>query len=110
MRPPSNDWLPSSDARSTRIPDPQESAKRIRDGPGNQGGRTLGSRALVLTEYHPPPLSTYSAPGGLRQDPGRAAESPAEATISRNGGREMRVLSTYDSRGDEIAIQNDVPQ
>ena len=25
------------------------------------------------------PLSTYSAPGGLRQDPGRAAESPAEA-------------------------------
>jgi ABC-type oligopeptide transport system ATPase subunit len=28
---------------------------------------------------HSFPLSTYSAPGGLRQDPGRAAESPAEA-------------------------------
>jgi hypothetical protein len=28
---------------------------------------------------HSLPLSTYSAPGGLRQDPGRAAESSAEA-------------------------------
>src|SRR5664279_6506147 len=99
MRPPSNDWLPSSDARSTRIPDPQESAKRIRDGPGNQGGRTLGSRALVLTEYHPPPLSTYSAPGGLRQDPGRAAESPAEATISRNC-----LLYTSDAADEEDSV------
>jgi hypothetical protein len=28
---------------------------------------------------HSSPLSMYSAPGGLRQDPGRAAESPTEA-------------------------------
>ena len=46
------------------------------------------------------PLSTYSAPGGLRQDRGRAAESPAEARTYGNGGCEVRVLlSTYGSRG-----------
>src|SRR3954447_19891757 len=50
--------------------------------------------------------STYSAPGDLRQDPGRAAESPAEARTSgttRTSGtrsRDMRVFSTYGSRGD----------
>jgi hypothetical protein len=33
------------------------------------------------------PLSTYSARGGLRQDPGRAAESPAEARSCGNGSR-----------------------
>ena len=32
------------------------------------------------------PLSMYSAPGGLRQDPGRAAESPAEARTCGNQG------------------------
>jgi hypothetical protein len=48
----------------------------------------------------PPPLSIYSAPGGLRQDPGRAVESPAGARIHGNGSREMRVLSSaYGSRG-----------
>ncbi|AXE79234.1 hypothetical protein C5746_22550 [Streptomyces atratus] len=30
------------------------------------------------------PLSTYSAPGGLRQGPGRAAESSAEARTCGN--------------------------
>jgi hypothetical protein len=41
-------------------------------------------------------LSIYGAPGGLRQDPGRAAESLAEARTCGNGSREMRVLlSTY---------------
>jgi vancomycin aglycone glucosyltransferase len=50
---------------------------------------------------HSFPLSTYSAPGGLRQDPGRAAESPAKARTCGNGSREVRVLlSTYGSRGD----------
>jgi hypothetical protein len=33
---------------------------------------------------HSPPLSTYSAPGVLRQDPGRVAESPAEAGTCGN--------------------------
>jgi helix-turn-helix protein len=41
---------------------------------------------------HSFPLSTYSAPGDLRQDPGRAAESPAEARTCGNGSCEMRVL------------------
>ena len=44
------------------------------------------------TDFKPLPLSIYSAPGGLRQDPGRAAESPAEARTCGNGGSEMRVL------------------
>jgi hypothetical protein len=36
----------------------------------------------------------------LRQDPGRAAESAAEARTYGNENREMGVLlSTYDSRG-----------
>ena len=50
---------------------------------------------------HSPPLSIYSAPGGLRQDPGRAAESLAGARTCGNGSREMRVLlPAYGSRGD----------
>lgn len=32
------------------------------------------------------PVSTYSAPGGLRQDPGGGAKSSAEATACGNGG------------------------
>src|SRR5262249_10586382 len=55
---------------------------------------------------YPFPLSTYSAPGGLRQDPGHAAQSSAGARNRgrkprKTGGHEMRVLlSTYGSRGD----------
>ena len=37
---------------------------------------------------HSLPLLTYSAPGGLRQDPGRVAQSPAEARTC--GVRELR--------------------
>jgi len=37
---------------------------------------------------HSLPLLTYSAPGGLRQDPGRVAQSPAEARTC--GNRELR--------------------
>ncbi len=45
------------------------------------------------------PSLAYSAPGGLRQDPGRGAESLAESRTYENGGCEVRVvLSTYDSR------------
>jgi hypothetical protein len=47
------------------------------------------------------PLSTYSAPEGLPQDPGRAVESPAEARTYGNGSREVRVLlPARGSRGD----------
>jgi len=50
---------------------------------------------------NPFPLSIYSAPGGLRQGPGGAAQLPAEARTCGNGSRELRVLlSTYGSRGD----------
>jgi hypothetical protein len=35
---------------------------------------------------HSLPLITYSAPGGLPQDPGRTAESSVEATTCGNGG------------------------
>jgi 2-polyprenyl-6-methoxyphenol hydroxylase-like FAD-dependent oxidoreductase len=49
----------------------------------------------------PFPLSPYRAPGGLRQDPGRAAKSLAEARTYGNGVSEMRgVLSTYCDSGD----------
>jgi hypothetical protein len=67
--------------------------------------RNCGAPARVrLTtlrlRIHSLPLSTYNGPGGLRQDPGRAAESSAEARINGNERRKMPVLlSTYDSRG-----------
>jgi hypothetical protein len=47
------------------------------------------------------PLSTYSALGGLPQDPGHGAESAVDATTCGNGGHDVRVLlSTYGGRGD----------
>jgi len=42
-------------------------------------------------EGHSSPLSIYSAPGGLPQDPGRAAKWLAEARTQQNGGCEVRV-------------------
>jgi hypothetical protein len=39
---------------------------------------------------HSLPLLTYSVPGGLRQGPGYAAESPIEARTCGNGGRDVR--------------------
>ena len=39
------------------------------------------------------PLLIYSAPGGLRQDPGRVAESPAEARACGNQGFAKYVCS-----------------
>jgi vancomycin aglycone glucosyltransferase len=47
------------------------------------------------------PLSTYNAQGDLRQDPGRGAQSLAEARTCGNGGCDLRVLlSTWGSQGD----------
>jgi hypothetical protein len=57
-------------------------------------GRSPGKESI-----HSSPLSIYSAPGGLRQDPGRAAEWPAEGRNYGNGDREMQVLLAYGSRG-----------
>jgi hypothetical protein len=46
-------------------------------------------------------ISNLYRTGGLRQDPGRAAESPAEARTYGNGSREMHVLvTTFGSRRD----------
>jgi 3-(3-hydroxy-phenyl)propionate hydroxylase len=47
------------------------------------------------------PLSTYRAPGGLRQDPRHTAKWRTEAGTCGDGGHEMRVsLSTHGSHGD----------
>ena len=48
---------------------------------------------------HSLPLLTYTAHGGLRQDPGRAAQSSAEARTYGNGGSEMRVLLSMYTAG-----------
>src|ERR1700722_14786126 len=40
---------------------------------------------------HSSPLSSYSAPGGLRQAPGRAVESPAEARTCGNGSQRPQI-------------------
>ncbi|KAF5997987.1 hypothetical protein BOG92_045555 [Streptomyces sp. WAC00263] len=53
---------------------------------------------------HSLPLSTYSAPGGLRQGPRRAAESPAEAGICGNG--ESRSAGAVCRRGDRAGTSN----
>jgi hypothetical protein len=46
--------------------------------------RTTKDKGREVT--HSLPLSMYSTPGGLWQDPGRAAESPAEASTCGNQG------------------------
>jgi vancomycin aglycone glucosyltransferase len=48
---------------------------------------------------HSSPLSTYNAPRGLRQDRGRAAESPTRPESTEMGIAKCVLLSTYDSRG-----------
>jgi len=53
--------------------------------------RTTKGKGKELT--HSLPFSTYSAPGVLRQDPGRAAESPAEARTCGNQGFAKYVCS-----------------
>ncbi|RNG31890.1 hypothetical protein EEJ42_08385 [Streptomyces botrytidirepellens] len=50
-------------------------------GAGGGCGTIPGSRAIT----HSSPLSTYSAPGALRQGPRRAAEFPAVARTCGNG-------------------------
>jgi hypothetical protein len=58
-----------------------------RRGGVRHSARRAGAAGIRLTQHagekegtHSPPLSIYSAPGGLRQDPGRAAEWLAEAS------------------------------
>jgi vancomycin aglycone glucosyltransferase len=51
------------------------------------------------------PLPTYSAPGGLRQGPGRAAESAAGPKWKKTWGHDVRVLlSTDRGRGGEPLV------
>src|SRR6476619_2431534 len=47
-------------------------------------------------EEPPSPFSTYSAPGVLRQGPGRASESPTRAGTHGHGSGAVRVLSSFD--------------
>jgi hypothetical protein len=64
------------------------SANTARHGPGRVGRKRQRQGDLSL------PLLAYSALGGLRQDPGRGAESSAEAATCGNGGTTARVLSS----------------
>jgi vancomycin aglycone glucosyltransferase len=51
------------------------------------------------------PLPTYSAPGGLRQDPGRTAESRADHGRTKTRDHVVRVLlSTDGGRRDEPLV------
>jgi hypothetical protein len=62
-------------------------------------------RTTKARRFHSLPLLTYSAPGGLRQDPGRAAESAAGPRTDVDMGRDVRVLlSTDGGRGDEPLV------
>jgi len=72
----------------------------VRSGHAEEG-EGFGNRPSLLglrsgeEEYSlPPPLSTYSSPRGLRQDPGRAVESPAVTRTCGNESSELRVLSS----------------
>lgn len=70
---------------------------RPADPPAANVGRLKAKARRAL----PLPLSTYSAPGGLPQDPGHGAESSADATTSRNESAAcVCLLSTYRGRGD----------
>jgi hypothetical protein len=85
---------PALRRRSPGVPGARPGSPAFRHG-------TPWSPATPRGDYYSPPLSTYSAPGGLWQDPGRAAELPAEARTRGSGSCEVRVsLSTYGSRGD----------
>src|SRR3954447_915413 len=52
----------------------------------HSGRRKTGNERQRQGVQHSLPLLTYTAPGALRQDPGRAAESPAEAGTCENQG------------------------
>ena len=57
-------------------------------------------RTTKARRSHSLPLLTYSAPGGLRQDPGRAAESSAGPRTDEDIGPRRVLLST--GRGDAV--------
>lgn len=58
---------------------------------GNRSVPGAGKRKGKEVTCHSLPLSTYSAVGGLPQDPGHPAESSADATTCGNGGHDVRV-------------------
>ncbi len=70
--------------------------------------KVVSSQRMTKAEArrsHPLPLLTYSAPGGLRQDPGRAAESAAGPRTDEDMGHDVGVLlSTEGGRGDESLV------
>lgn len=59
------------------------------------------AKAKARRSTHSLPVSTYSAPGALRQDPGRGAESSAEAATCGNQGftKYVRFWPRRGSRG-----------
>jgi hypothetical protein len=96
LRAPSSWWSPSVVGRLGGRPTPTTQAG-LRRGPPphfNKTGdnlRTAKGKGKEVTRSLP--LSMYSAPGGLRQDPGRVAESPGEARTCGNQGFAKYVCS-----------------
>src|SRR6476469_4032771 len=79
--------------------------------PGGMGGAERSERIGPVSharfrflkhcgDAHSLPLLTYSAPGGLRQDPGRAAESLAYVTTSEK--RESRLPALSSTYGPKV--------
>ena len=58
----------------------------------NRGGRPSAADDKGKESTRSLPLLIYSAPGGLRQGPGGAAEWLAQVRTYANGSHEMRVL------------------
>jgi hypothetical protein len=80
-------WAQDTGARWRR------SASRLRavlvvtgDGYDEFGAGKAGEMAKARRSSVSLPLLTYSAPGGLRQGPGRAAEWPTKVRTCGNGG------------------------
>ena len=87
-------------------------SRRPTDVPGSSltvGGQKVVDDVFTIGGCHKEisllPLLPYSAPGGLRQDPGRAAESAAGPRTDEERGHDVRVLlSTDGGRGDEPLV------
>jgi hypothetical protein len=94
-------------------PGPTACTRRTRRTAASQEG---SQRTTKAKRYHSLPFLIYSRLGGLRQDPGRAAESTAgprtdqerpttDQERTKAWGHDVRVLlSTYEGRGDEPPV------
>lgn len=87
--------------RVSRTTDPEQRPATPERAPAASRGGWPSGVDMKTGEDSPSPFSTYSAPGALRQGPGRASESPTRVRTKGHGSGAVRVLSsTYRSRGD----------